>query len=84
MPRYFFNIHDGHSSPDTEGLELLNWQVARRQAVRFAGEILKEEAERLPSGEEWKIEVANARGLILFRLDICCTEGAAVKSFTSG
>ena len=83
MPRYFFNVHDGRSSLDTEGTELLDWQIARREAICHAGKILKYEAERFPSGEERRMEVADASGLIIFRLDFCYTEAAAVKALAS-
>ncbi|GJD96606.1 DUF6894 family protein [Methylobacterium iners] len=84
MPRYFFNVHDGRSKLDTEGTELPDWQTARREAVRLASGILRDEADRLSFGEEWRLEVTDSRGLILFQLDFCFTEAAAVRSYASG
>ena len=39
MPRYFFNVIDGFSKPDRDGLELPDIAAARREA-KASGEIL--------------------------------------------
>ena len=36
MPRYHFNVHDGVSLPDRDGVELPNLPAARKEAVRYA------------------------------------------------
>ncbi|WP_336487793.1 DUF6894 family protein [Methylobacterium nigriterrae] len=43
MPRFHFNVYDGVRLPDAEGTDLPDWQAARLEAIRKAGEILKEE-----------------------------------------
>ena len=82
MPRYFFHIHDGYSAMDTVGTELPDWQTARREAIRLAGMVLADEADRLLLGEEWRMEVTDAGGLTLFQLDFCFTEASATKKAT--
>lgn len=84
MPLYFFQILDGRSSTDTEGTELPDWQTARREAIRLAGHVLKDEADRLLFDEEWRMDVTDVTGLILFQLDFCFTEAAAVRNLASG
>jgi hypothetical protein len=42
MPRYFFNLKDGHTSLDEEGTELADIHAARREAVTFAGQTLRD------------------------------------------
>lgn len=83
LPRYFFNVHDGHDIVDTEGTELADCQTARREAVQFACGVLKDTCDTLKFGEEWRMEVTDERGLILFELDFCLTEAAAVRSSAS-
>lgn len=78
MPRYHFNVFDGYSTVDTEGTELPDWQAARREAIRLAGLILADEADKLLLGEGWKLEVTDPTGLILFRLDFCFSASSAV------
>lgn len=68
MPRFHFNVHDGVSSYDTEGTELPDWQTARIEAIRLAGEILKDDAHRIALGEDWRIEVTDPTGLLLFQM----------------
>lgn len=52
MPHYFFTVHDGRSTADTEGTELPDWQTARCEAIGLAGHILKDEAKRLLLNQE--------------------------------
>lgn len=78
MPRYHFNVHDGVSSLDHDGTELPDWKAARLEAVRLAGEILKDEAERVVLGEDWRIEVSDDTGLVLFHMAFVITEPSAI------
>ena len=57
MPRYFFNI-DGES-PDGDGLELPDIAAARAEAVRAAGEMLRDWDGDLP-GNQWTMVVNEA------------------------
>jgi hypothetical protein len=70
MPRFYFNVHDGVSQIDKDGTVLPDWQTARIEAVRLAGEILRDEAYRIALGEDWCIEVTDRKGAIVFRLTI--------------
>jgi hypothetical protein len=54
MPRYFFNVVDGRAYADSEGMELLNIKAAEREAIRTAGEIIRDDHFR---GENWALEV---------------------------
>ncbi|SFL01877.1 DUF6894 family protein [Methylorubrum salsuginis] len=78
MPRYHFHIHDGRSIIDTDGIELADVAQARRMAVRLTGQFFEDEADLVSLGEEWRMEVTDAQGLILFRLDFVVTRAAAV------
>jgi hypothetical protein len=53
MPRYFFHIRDSNST-------------AQAQAIRLSGEILQERGAQLPTGAEWRLEVADEHGCILY------------------
>ena len=74
MPRYHFNIHDGRTSIDTDGVELPDHGAARREAIRLAGKALDDDAHRLALGEDWCMEVTDDQDLILFRLDFHVTD----------
>ena len=66
MPRFYFNVYDGKSSLDEQGTELLNCEAARIQAIRLTGEILRDEADYIAQHEDWRIEVTDTTGLVLF------------------
>ncbi|SDA33641.1 hypothetical protein SAMN02799622_05580 [Methylobacterium sp. UNC378MF] len=70
MPRYFFNVHDGHSSLDQEGIDLPSPDVARVMAIRLAGEIFRDEAERMLLGPAWRLAVLDEAGKSVFSVDV--------------
>lgn len=80
MPRYYFHIHDGRSIIDTDGTVLDDTAQARRMAIRMSGRYFDKEADLVSLGEEWRMEVTDERGLILFRLDFVVTAAASVGS----
>lgn len=68
MPRYYFNVIDGKSTPDVDGTDLPDLSVAYRSAVRMAGEILQDEADALRSDRDWKMDVVDHQGFVIFSL----------------
>lgn len=80
MPRYHFNVYDGVELLDKKGVELPDFIYARREAIRYAGNLLEDGAIKDNLGEEWRMEVTDAVGLLLFRLDFFITPSPAVQS----
>jgi hypothetical protein len=68
MPRYFFHVHDSVSIFDDEGTDLPDLDAARVEAVRLSGEMLRDHAKQFWNGEEWKLEITDEAGLLLFTL----------------
>jgi hypothetical protein len=68
MPRYFFNVHDGRSSPDQEGTELPDIGTARAQAVGFSGEVLRDTGAKYWDHPDWRLDVLDEGGRTLFTL----------------
>ncbi len=62
MPRYFFHVRDGVVMPDTEGTDLANVDVARKQAVRFAGEFLQDYGDGFWQEADWRVWVTDESG----------------------
>ena len=79
MPRYFFHITDGHTSPDAEGSVLPDIYTAQEQAIRLAGEQLREMIARFWNGPEWSLEVADEEGKILFAVRFSAEECPAAS-----
>lgn len=70
MPRYYFHVMDGVSHPDTEGIELSDLKAAQIEAVRFSAQSLSETADTFWETEEWKLNVTDGGGLVLFCVQI--------------
>ncbi len=63
MPRYFFNVYDSTDIKDDVGSDLPSMDAVRREAVRTAGELLRDGGSvDLWSGEEWKMIVTDEAG----------------------
>ena len=78
MPRFHFNVFDSAALKDTEGTEFATWEEARLGAIHTAGEIIKDNPKRIALGEDWRMEVTDEYGLVLFRLDFQVMESAAM------
>ena len=70
MPRFHFHISDQIVRRDEEGTELSDLTAARREAVKLAGAMVSERAEHFWRDDDWKLDVTDDRGLLLFSLVI--------------
>ena len=77
MPRYFFHVTDGYSTHDEEGTELPDIYAAHHMAIRASGEILRDVGAKFWDGTEWKMEVTDEHGQILFVLRFSAEERLA-------
>ncbi len=84
MPRYHFNVHNGEELIDRVGTELPNIVFARREAIRFAGKLLDEGAGDILPGNEWRMDVTDVSGLILFQLDFNVSQSPAAAAAVKG
>ena len=75
MPRFYFDID---SQPDLEGSELTDLAQAKCEAVKLAGRIICDEADRFWDSAEWTLTVSNEARLTLFKLHIIGTDAPAV------
>ena len=81
MPRYHFNVYDGVILLDKKGVELPDSNFARREAIRYSGSLLEESGQQDNLGSEWRMEVTDDRGLILFQLDFNVTPSPVMRDF---
>jgi hypothetical protein len=73
MPRYFFDVHDGTSLPDSEGTELPGRHAMRSEAIRMAGQIL-DDLDGKFRGELWIMNVRDDSGRVVMTLRFSVTE----------
>ena len=66
-----------YSSLDQDGTELPDIYTAQAQAIRFSGEILRAMGAKFWNGTAWRLEVADARGQILFVIRFSAEERPA-------
>lgn len=68
MPRYFFDITDGTREEDLIGTDFHSLEEARTQAIRFAGELLRDHSHMIWDGHDLKVEVSNGDRVPLFAI----------------
>lgn len=79
MPRYHFNSVDGQVDRDADGMVLPDVRAARLEAVRYAGELLRDDPDRLWQSGQWSIDVTNDAGERVFAIETHVVEGAQSK-----
>lgn len=79
MPRYFFHVRDGVSTPDETGTELSDLDQARIEAIQLTSQIFRDEARRIARGEDWFLEVTDEARLVLLRFDFISQEAPAAS-----
>lgn len=72
--RYFFTILDGKLVVDNEGEFCATREDMRQQAIRTAGECLKDIASEYPSDLEWQLVVTNESNAVVLRLKFALDE----------
>ncbi len=70
MPRFHFNILGDTPDPDLEGTEFPDIETAKCEARRYAGTRLSDSAFIADPDDEWRIEITDPTGLVLFRIDV--------------
>ncbi len=78
MPYFFFNIRDGRDIKGIESVELPDLREARSEGIRFSGAILEEEADYMDVCADWRLEVTDEVGLILFVMTFSIMQSSAV------
>jgi len=78
MPRYFFHVHDGTGSRDTEGTLLRDIYMAQAEAIHLSGALLRDIGAKFWNSTEWSLEVADERGCALFVLRFSAEERPAL------
>jgi hypothetical protein len=72
MPRYYFNLEDGHRVLDDRGLDLRDLEAAQNEALRTSTDILKAGPNAtLWNGAPWRLWVTdkpNGEGKTFFTL----------------
>jgi hypothetical protein len=66
MPRYHFHLADGVDYRDEDGVELTDLNAARRMALCYLSDVLRDAAIKPEMPHDWHLEVTSEAGLVLF------------------
>ncbi len=82
MARYFF--HTNHPAEltvqDDEGLEFASVHEAKCAAVKYAGQLLADVAEKFWDKADFDLTVTDENGLILFSMRVVGIEAPAIRA----
>ncbi len=79
MPRYFFHTSDGVRHIDDEGIELADDAAARREAVRYGGNLLGDDPDMLVADRGLRIEVTDGEGRVRFAVLVSALDVQAIS-----
>jgi phage terminase large subunit-like protein len=80
--RFFFNVAGAVHDPDDEGIELPTISDARIEAVRFAGELLRERPQVVWQGDELRVEITDENQMMLCTFVAVGVDAPAAKGMT--
>lgn len=78
MPRFHFHIQDGRRVSDEEGVELTDLRTARRYALRYLVEILRDSEADFWRDKAFILTTTDDEGHVLFTIDVRASDSARV------
>ncbi len=84
MSLFRFQIFDGRSQIDPHTIDLPNLAAARREGIRRAGATLVLDAPIMTPDKDWRLDVTDEQGTLLFRYDFTMTLSPAAKAMNGG
>lgn len=77
MAKYHIALRTENAVWDTLEVERENLTELRLELARFVGELLKEHAQKIWVDEDWRVDVTDGTGLILYVMHVSAAETAA-------
>lgn len=77
MARYNIELRTADRVWETHIVERDDVTGLRIEMAKFVGDLLKDHADRIWMDQEWRVDVTNAEGLILFVMEISVSDTAA-------
>ena len=81
--RYFFNQANGELKVDSEGIEFTTIHEARLEAVRYAGEVIRDHPTLIWMGEDFRVEVTDEDKLVMFTVIVVGVDSPAGASLSA-
>lgn len=80
MPRFIIQLKTATYAEQPYAVDVDDLAALRIEAARFVGEILRDEAERIWKDQDWRVDVTDEDGLLLFAMSIIAEHTAATMS----
>ena len=77
MPKYHIQLRTMDQIWDTVHVERDDLEGLRVEVAQFVGELLREHATKIWADKDWRVDVTDDTGLILYALSIFATDSAA-------
>ena len=84
MPQYSIALRTETHVRETVEIERADLTALRVELARFVGELLKDHAEQIWVDEDWRVDVMDEDGLILYAMQISATDSAATMFYRPG
>lgn len=79
MALYYFHLTDRDAVVDDEGVELSTLDAARCLAAEFFGSAIRDAGMAFFADHDWRLEVTDGRGLVLFVATAFTQDAAALQ-----
>lgn len=80
MPKFFFHTADGKRDRDRHGLDLPDMATARVEGIRYAGAVIADQPKLLWDGHDFRVEVTDADGSLLFTIITLAVDAPASEN----
>ena len=77
MPQYNIQLRTDERVWETLQVESEDQGALRLEVARFVGELLRDHADKIWIDQEWRVDVTDPTGLILFVMHLMVTNAAA-------
>ena len=79
MPAYSINLCANAEIADTMIVEMADLLQVRIELARFVGEMLRDHADLIWEDQDWRIDVSDGDGLILYALHVSASDTPATR-----
>jgi hypothetical protein len=80
MPTYYLNVRTPSHIAASLEVEHDDLTALRNEMARFVGELLRDHAALIWADQDWRVDVTDHVGLILYVLEIAASDTAATMS----
>lgn len=80
MPNYHIELRTADRVWETHEIERDDLKALRIEIARFVGELLRDHAGKIWEDQDWRVDVTDGSGLILYVMNIFATDSPAAAT----